>query len=303
MRICSLVPAATEVLFSLELGDQVVGVTHECDWPPEARERPVVTASLVQTGDLSSSEIDAAVSEAAASGRPLYAIDAEVWREVEADIVVAQELCEVCAVSRSGVDDAIALTKIDVGVIDYSPSTFEDVLDGIVSLGSWLGADAAAAELVAGMRARVDRVRGALLGIERAPRIFISEWIEPPYSAGHWVPDMVAIAGGVDVAGMSGEPSHRMRWLDVAELDPDVVVLAPCGFDLDRTLGEVVTLDLSAHLLGTAARRDSRVFAVDGNAYFSRPGPRLADGIELLAYLLHPDAYSDPGIPWSRVRL
>ena len=149
MRICSLVPAATEILFALGLGDQVVGVTHECDWPPEARERPVVTASLVQTGDLSSSEIDAAVSEAAASGRPLYAIDAEVWREVEADIVVAQELCEVCAVSRSGVDDAIALTKIDVGVIDYSPSTFDDVLDGIVSLGSWLGADAAAAELVA----------------------------------------------------------------------------------------------------------------------------------------------------------
>ena len=112
---------------------------------------------------------------------------------------------------------------------------------------------------------------------------------------------MVAIAGGVDVAGTSGEPSHRMRWLDVAGLDPDVVVLAPCGFDLDRTLGEVVTLDLSAHLLGTVARRDSRVFAVDGNAYFSRPGPRLADGIELLAYLLHPEAYSDPGIPWSRV--
>ena len=136
MRICSLVPAATEILFALGLGEQVVGVTHECDWPSEVRERPVVTASLLQTGDLSSSAIDAAVSEAAASGRPLYAIDADVWREIEADIVVAQELCEVCAVSRSGVDEAVALTKIDVGVIDYSPSTFEDVLDGIVSLGS-----------------------------------------------------------------------------------------------------------------------------------------------------------------------
>ncbi len=296
-------PGATEILFAIGLGDQVVGVTHECDWPPEAQGLPKVTASLLQGGDLTSAEIDRAVSEAAADGKMLYAVDADVWAEIEADIVVAQELCEVCAVSRKAVDEAAAATKLDVGVLDYSPSTLEDVFESIVTLGSWLGADAAAAELVAGMRARVERVQGALAGIETTPRVFVSEWIEPPYAAGHWVPDMVSLAGGTEVAGMSGEPSHRMRWPDVAELDPEVVVLAPCGFDLDRTLEEVVTLDVSAHLLGTRARRESRVFAVDANGYFSRPGPRLVDGVELLAYLLHPDCYSDPGIPWSRVRM
>jgi iron complex transport system substrate-binding protein len=303
VRICSLVPGATEVLFAIGLGDQVVGVTHECDWPPEAADRPKVTASLLQSGDLTSAEIDRAVSEAASDGKPLYAIDADVWAEVEADLVVAQELCEVCAVSRSAVDEVVEATRLDVGVLDYSPSTLEDVIEATTSLGSWLGADVAAAELVAGVRARLERVKAALAGIEATPRVFVSEWIEPPYAAGHWVPDMVSLAGGMEIAGMSGEPSHRMRWPDVAELEPDVVVLAPCGFDLDRTLDEVVTLDLSAHLLGTPARRESRVFAVDANGYFSRPGPRLVEGVELLAYLLHPDRYSDPGIPWSRIRM
>jgi iron complex transport system substrate-binding protein len=303
VRICSLVPGATEILFALGLGDQVVGVTHECDWPPEAAELPKVTASLLQGGDLTSPEIDKAVAEAASDGKALYAIDADVWAQIEADIVVAQELCEVCAVSRSALDEAVETTKLDVGVLDFSPSTLEDVFESIETLGSWLGAEGAAAELLAGMRSRIERVRAALAGIESIPRIFVSEWIEPPYAAGHWVPDMVSLAGGSEIAGMSGEPSHRMRWSDVAELDPDVVVLAPCGFDLDRTLEEVVTLDVSAHLLGTPARRDSRVFAVDANGYFSRPGPRLVEGVELLAFLLHSDRYSDPGIPWSRVRM
>jgi iron complex transport system substrate-binding protein len=303
VRICSLVPGATEVLFAVGLGDQVVGVTHECDWPLEARERPQVTASLLQGGDLTSAEIDRAVAEAASDGKALYAVDADVWNEIEPEIVVTQELCDVCAVSRDTLDGVTEATRLDVGVLDYSPTTLEDVFEEIVKLGSWLGADGAAAELVAGMRARVERVKAALAGIESIPKVFVSEWIEPPYAAGHWVPDMVSLAGGTEVAGMSGEPSHRMRWPDVVELEPDVVLLAPCGFDLDRTLEEIVTLDISAHLLGTPARRDSRVFAVDANGYFSRPGPRLVDGIELLAYLLHPDRYTDPGIPWSRVRL
>jgi iron complex transport system substrate-binding protein len=173
----------------------------------------------------------------------------------------------------------------------------------VIGLGVRLDAEGAADELAHGMRARLERVSSALADVETSPRVFVSEWLEPPYAAGHWVPDMVALAGGTEVAGLSGEPSHRMRWSDVAALEPDVVILAPCGFDLDRTLSEVVTLDLSAHLLGTPARRDSKVFAVDANAYFSRPGPRIVDGVELLAYLIHPEAYSDPGLPWSRVRL
>jgi iron complex transport system substrate-binding protein len=297
VRICSLVPGATEILFALGVGDQVVGVTHECDWPPEAASRPPVTASLVETGDLTSAEIDRAVAVAAAEAKPLYAIDEETWAQVQADVVVAQELCDVCAVS------AETARALDVEVIDFSPTTLDHVLASIIGLGVRFGAEAAADELTGGMRSRLDRVRAALAEVETYPRVFVSEWLEPPYAAGHWVPDMVEIARGTEVAGMSGEPSYRMRWSDVAALEPDVVLLAPCGFDLDRTLSEVVTLDLSANLLGTAARQESRVFAVDANANFSRPGPRLVDGVELLAYLLHPEAFSDPGIPWSRVRL
>ncbi len=296
-------PAATEVLFALGLGDQVVGVTHECDWPPEARDRPRVTASLVETGELTSAEVDRAVAGAAAEGKPLYAVDAEVWSEVEADVVVAQDLCEVCAVSTDQLDEITSARSLEVEVVDFSPSTLDHVLACIVGLGMRLGAEAAADDVTGGMRSRFDRVRAALAETESSPRVFVSEWLDPPFAAGHWVPDMVSLAGGTEVAGIAGEPSHRMRWNDVALLEPDVVVLAPCGFDLDRTLSELVTLDLSAGLLGTPARQESRVFVVDANAHFSRPGPRLADGVELLAYLLHPDAYSDPGMPWSRVRL
>ena len=303
MRICSLVPAATEVLFALGLGDRVVGVTHECDWPPEAASRPAVTAALVQTGDLASAEIDRAVAESAANGRPLYAIEEHAWAEVGADVVVMQELCEVCAVSTDQVQGVLSSRPLEVEVLDFSPSSLEEILETIAALGVRLGAEGEAEELVAGVRSRLDRVSAALAGVETSPRVFVTEWLEPPYSAGHWVPDMVAAARGTDVAGMSGEPSHRMRWPDVARLEPDVVVLAPCGFDLDRTLAEVVPLELSAHLLGTPARQESRVFAVDANAAFSRPGPRVADGVEVLAHLFHPEHFPDPGAPWSRIRL
>jgi iron complex transport system substrate-binding protein len=291
------------VLFALGLGDSVVGVTHECDWPPEATTRPRMTASLVQTGDLGSAEIDRAVTEEAGNGRPLYAIEDEVWADIEADVVVTQELCEVCAVPAGDVAEAVRARRLDVEVLDFSPSTLDGILSAVTGLGLRLGAEAAADDVTAGMRARFERIRGALAGVECSPRVFVTEWLEPPYSAGHWVPDVVALAGGTDVAGMSGEPSHRMRWTDVAALEPDAVVLAPCGFDLDRVLAEIVPLDLSAHLLGTPARQESRVFAVDANATFSRPGPRVVDGAEVLAHLLHPDAYPDPGVPWSRVRL
>lgn len=303
MRICSLVPAATEVLFALGLGDQVVGVTHECDWPPEAAAKPVVTASLIQTGDLSSAEIDRVVAETASDGRPLYAIEEERWAEVNADVVVMQELCDVCAVSTDQVEGVLRARPLDVEVLDFSPSTIEGIGETVGALGARLGVEGEAEDLTAGMRSRLDRVASALARVEAFPRVFVTEWLEPPYSAGHWVPDMVAAAGGLDVAGMSGEPSHRMRWPDVVALEPDVVVLAPCGFDLDRTLSEVVPLDLSAHLLGTPARQESRVFAVDANAMFSRPSPRVVDGVEVLAHLLHPGEYPDPGAPWSRIRL
>jgi iron complex transport system substrate-binding protein len=303
VRICSLVPGATETLFALGLGDHVVGVTHECDWPPEAAERPAVTASLLDSAELTSAEIDRAVVDAARGGSPLYAVDAETWDQIDADVVVAQELCEVCAVSTDALGEIVAARDAEVEVVPFSPSNLNEILASIVGLGVRFDAEAAADEVTGGMRRRVERVRAALAEVETSPRVFVCEWLEPPFAAGHWVPDMVSLAGGTEVAGMSGEPSHRMRWTDVAALEPDVVVLAPCGFDLDRTLSELVTLDLSANLLGTPARQESRVFTVDANAHFSRPGPRVVDGVDLLAYLVHPEAYTDPGTPWSRVRL
>jgi iron complex transport system substrate-binding protein len=303
VRICSLVPAATEIVFALGLGDRVVGVTHECDWPPEATSRPAVTASLIESDRLTSLEIDRAVSEAAGNGKPLYAIDEERWRELEADVVLVQELCEVCAVSRDEVDGLVSARPIDAEVIDVSPTTLDGVLATITALGVRLGAEGAADELTGGMRARLDRVRAALADVDTIPRVFVCEWLDPPFSAGHWVPDMVGVAGGTDVASAPSEPSRRLAWDEVAALDPEVVVLAPCGFDLDRTITEIDIDTLRGPLLETAARREGKVFAVDASAYFSRPGPRLVDGVELLAHLLHPEAYSDPGLPWARVRV
>jgi iron complex transport system substrate-binding protein len=303
LRICSLVPAATEVLFALGLGDSVVAVSHECDFPAEAASRPVVTASLVETGMLASAAVDAAVRAAAENGRPLYAIDAERWAEVAPDIVVTQELCSVCAVSSDEVGAVVEASGLDVETVPYSPGTLDGISTGIVRLGERFDAEGEAEELTTGMRSRLERVAAALAAVETAPRVFVAEWLEPPYSAGHWVPDMVAAAGGIDVAGLSGERSYRLQWSDVARLRPDVVVLAPCGFDLDRTLAQTAPLELAGHLLGTPAREESRVFAVDADACFSRPGPRVVDGVELLAYLLHPGAYRDPGAAWSRVRV
>jgi iron complex transport system substrate-binding protein len=303
VRICSLVPAATEIAFALGLGDRVVGVTHECDWPPEAATRPPVTASLVDSESLSSIEIDQAVSRSAANGRPLYAIDEEAWREVDADVVLVQELCDVCAVSRDEVHGLVRARQLDVELIDVSPTDLAGVLATITALGVRLGAEGAADELTGGMRTRLRRVEAALAESDSTPRVFVCEWLDPPFAAGHWVPDMVAVAGGEDVATQPGEPSRRLSWSDVAALDPDVIVLAPCGFDLDRTLAETDPGALRRELGETPARREGKVFAVDANAYFSRPGPRLVDGVELLAHLLHPEAYSDPGLPWARLRV
>jgi iron complex transport system substrate-binding protein len=303
VRICSLVPGATEIAFALGLGDQVVGVTHECDWPPEATARPAVTASLVETDELSSVEIDRAVRSAVGNGRPLYAIDEETWREIDADVVLVQELCDVCAVSRDEVHGLVTARSLDVEVVDVSPATLSGVLATITALGVRLGAQAAADELTGGMRARLRRVEAALAETDAVPRVFVCEWLDPPFAAGHWVPDMVAVAGGRDVASNSGEPSRRLTWPEVAALDPEVVLLAPCGFDLDRTLAETDPDSLRRELGETTARREGKVFAVDANAYFSRPGPRLVDGVDLLAHVLHPEAYSDPGLPWARVRV
>jgi iron complex transport system substrate-binding protein len=285
VRICSLVPAATEVLFELGLGEQVAGVTHECDWPPEAASRPAVTASLVDTRLLDSAGIDRAVAERARRGAPLYAIDAQRWEAIDADLVVAQEVCDVCAVSAGMV------RALDVEVVDYSPVTLEGIVDAVLTLGERLGATDSAAAVATRMRGRLDAVRKAVGGATARPRVFVAEWLDPPYAAGHWVPEMVWIAGGEEIAGRPGERSFRTSWPEVLQEDPELVVLAPCGYDLERTLAEASGVDLG----GCAA------VAVDANAHFSRPAPRVVEGVELLAHLLHPELTPNPGAVAYRI--
>jgi iron complex transport system substrate-binding protein len=279
VRICSLVPAATEVLYALGLGESVVGVTHECDWPPEAAALPAVTASIVDSETLGSKEIDRLVTDASRAGRPLYAVDEERWNDVRADVVVAQQLCDVCAVSSAQV------RKLDVEVLDYSPTTLAGIGRAVVELGGALGAGEAAAEVVRAMDERIGGVRPS----PRRPRVFVAEWLDPPFAAGHWVPEMVERAGGAEVLGRAGEPSFRTTWSDVAARLPELVVLAPCGFDRERTLAEAAAV---------GGLPKCPAVAVDANAYFSRPGPRVAEGVELLATLLATLAAGDlePGL-------
>jgi len=268
VRICSLVPAATEVLFSLGLGDSVVGVTRECDWPPEAATRPAVTASVLDSSTLRSGEIDRLVSEAAARGRPLYAVDADRWHEIRADVIVAQDVCEVCAVAAGDVQ------ALGVPVVDYSPTTLEGIEGAILRLGDRFGAAEAAQEVVGEMS---DRIGRATTTSDEPARVFVAEWLDPPFASGHWVPEMVERAGGRDVLGRAGRPSFRTSWPEVAARAPQLVVLAPCGFDRQRALAEAEALE---------GLPDCPAVAVDANAYLSRPGPRVAEGVEVLAELI-----------------
>jgi iron complex transport system substrate-binding protein len=287
VRIASLVPSSTEMLFALGLGDAVVGVTHECDYPPEARELPVLTRSIIPEG-LLPAEIDRAVAERAERGESLYELDSFALEELEPDLIVTQAVCEVCAVSF---DDVRAIAQELPGqprVLSLDPSTLGEVLDGARALGDATGAAAAAAELLRDAAGRIDRVRRAVAGAER-PRVAALEWLDPPWVGGHWVPQMIELAGGQDLHGLPGERSERTSWEALRAGRPELVVTMPCGYDTQRAYAEAVA---SADALASLDAR--RVVAVDASAYFSRPGPRLVDGVELLAHLLHPDRVGAP---------
>ncbi|MCW2867467.1 MAG: periplasmic binding protein [Marmoricola sp.] len=280
-RIVSLLPSATEILFAIGAGDQVVGVTFECDHPTEARERRIVSTSALPEG-LSSADIDAFVAAAVRAGEDLYHLDAGALADIDADLVVTQDLCAVCAVDVSVVDDALEHLGCTAEVITTDPHTLEEVLDTIVVLGEATGHREEADALVASLRARLDAVAARVAARSTpAPRVLLLEWTDPPYAPGHWVPEMVTLAGGVPVLGRAGAKSVRVTWEDARAGDPEVVVCAPCGFDLDGSAALARDLvaggELPAHL---------PVWAVDANASFARPGPRLVDGIEALERLV-----------------
>ena len=278
MRIVSLLPSSTEILFGIGAGADVVGVTFECDYPAEARDRRIVSTSSMPEG-MGPREIDGFVAAALSRGEDLYRLSADALRELNPDVLVTQDLCAVCAVDVSVVEDALKYLGCRADVVTMDPHNLSEVFDSVLVLGSQTNRVEAARELVASMNSRVEAVRLAVAASAH-PRVLVLEWTDPPFAPGHWIPEMVEIAGGVPVLGTAGEKSYRVTWEQVEAAEPDVVVCAPCGFDLEGSVS------LSERV------RDRfpgiPVWAVDANASFARPGPRLVDGIEALAGILNP---------------
>jgi iron complex transport system substrate-binding protein len=289
MRIVSLVPHATELLYALGLGDSVVGVTHECDYPPATAEVPRITRDVLPAG-LSAAEIDAAVRERTEKGEAIYLLDEDKLAELEPDLIVTQELCPVCAVSYEEVRDVAEKLDPCPTVIALDPKTFGETMGDIRTLAQATDARDAALDLVARQRSRVDRVRLALKGARRR-RVIAIEWFDPVFIAGHWTPQMIDMAGGTDLLGFAGEHSEQLEWELLEAAKPEVVVCIPCGYDGPRALAEAEQFGDRLRALGAA-----EVVALDAAAYFSRPGPRLVDGLETLAHALHPDRVTEaPG--------
>jgi iron complex transport system substrate-binding protein len=282
MRIVSLVPSATEMLFALGLGPDVVAVTHECDYPPAARDLPRVTRDVLP-GGLSSAQIDAAVKERTLVGESIYELDADALGRLEPDLIVTQALCSVCAVSLDEVRAIAAEIPTRPRVISLDPHTVGEVLGDARTLAQATDSKDAAVELVRDAAARIDRIRVAVKNARR-PRVVALEWLDPPFAAGHWTPQLIEFAGGEDVLGFPGEASEERSWEEVAASEPDIVIVMPCGYDADIAYREAEMHRDELATLGAGA-----VVAVDASAYFSRPGPRIVDGLELLASILHPE--------------
>ena len=289
MRIASLVPSATELLFALGLGRSVVAVTHECDHPGEVAKLPRLTRSMIPAG-LEPADIDAAVRERVGAGESLYALDSDRLAELDVDLIVTQQVCEVCAVSSDDVRAIASRLPTRPRVLSLDPSTLGEVLDDAVTLGEAAGAGAAGERLRRELEARIDAVREAGDGGPERPRVAALEWLDPPYCGGHWVPEMIAAAGGADALGTApGERSRQIGWDEVEQARADVVIVMPCGLYAGEAEAEA-----KRHRRRLAALGARSIHAVDAASSFSRPGPRLADGVELLGHLLHPDRVPAP---------
>jgi iron complex transport system substrate-binding protein len=288
MRIVSLLPSATDMIADLGLMDSLVGVSEDCNWPPQVASKPVVARSRVDLSDLTSAQIDEIVMASTSESHSLYVVDAQLMRELQPDLVITQDLCEVCAVSSGDLSTAC---PIGVEVFSMNPRSFEDVLESVIALAERLGVRERGAEVVQIMRDKVHEVTKAVAGRGR-PRVFVAEWTDPPYGSGHWLPEMVEAAGGANVLSRPGEYSFATTWETVLAEEPELIVLAACGFSLQQSLGRMHNLRLPV-----------RTVVVDGDAHFSRAAPRIADGIRQLAHLIHPDAVADPGLPHAELPL
>ena len=283
MRVVSLLPSATEIVAELGLVTVLVGRSEECDWPPEVRALPVVSKALLDTSALEGRAIDDAVRAAVADGRSLYAVDEKLLDALAPDLVLTQDLCAVCAVSSG------ELCELGVQTLSLDPRSLGEVAASCVVVATALGARGRGEALAARMHRELDEVRAAVRGLPR-PRVFVAEWLDPPYAPGHWLPEMVETARGECVLGRTAEHSYATTWDEVRALDPEFVVLAPCGYDAGRAANEPLP------------ELPGRIVAVDANAYYSRPAPRLTLGVRQLAHLFHPDAVPDPGLPQRWIR-
>lgn len=293
MRICSLLPSATEIIFALGEGDSLVGVTHECDYPREATQIPKVTRSNIPDG-LSSQQIDSSVSHALEEAGTLYELDLPLLEDLRPDLILTQRLCDVCAVSYDRVQEAVKSLKSDPLVLNLEPHSLNEILETILVVGKAIGRPAASNALVQSLQGRITAVRDKTKTLSHRPRVFCMEWISPPYCAGHWMKELVEIAGGRDDLACLHQPSRRIDWSKVVAYGPEVMVLTCCGFNLQRCQAEAARLAECEGIYDLPAVKAGRVYATDGSAYFSRPGPRIVESLEILAHLIHPKLFAPP---------
>ncbi|MFQ5796669.1 MAG: cobalamin-binding protein [Candidatus Bipolaricaulia bacterium] len=302
MRIVTLLPSATEIVYVLGLGEALAGVSHDCDYPEDVRSKPVLSQSAVPL-DVPSKGMDEAVKGRIHSGLSVYHIDADLLNRLKPDLILTQELCEVCAPSYSEVLEAAKVLDAAPKIVSLEPTCLADILENIRLVGELTGRQAQAEALITELQTRIDKVAKLAGEAESRPRVFCMEWLEPAYCAGHWVPEMVRMAGGEDGLGKPGEPSYEIAWDEVLRYAPEVIVLMPCGFHPDRALGEIDTVLGYEGWAKLPAVRNGQVFIVDGSSYFNRPGPRIVTGLEILAQIIHPEIFSDLVPPGSLLPL
>jgi iron complex transport system substrate-binding protein len=302
-QIVSFLPSATEMACALGLCEQLVGITHECDYPAEIKGKPVVVRKALPIKEMSQREIDEAVSERMRDGRSLYEVDEKLLQELAPDIILTQDLCQVCAPSGNEVSHALSLLPKQPRILWLTPNSLEQIFANLSELGEATGRIKEAEEWVAAAHAKLERITAVTRNLPDRPRVFCMEWLDPVYCSGHWVPEMVRTAGGVDALAREGSDSVRIPWDKVLEWKPEILIITPCGFNLEQTVEQSQQLCTYPGWSSLPAVLNHLVYAVDANSYFARPGPRVVNGTELLAHLIHPDLFSWNGSKKAYQRL
>jgi iron complex transport system substrate-binding protein len=294
-RIVSFLPSATEVLYQIGAGDQIFGVTHECKFPESAKRKPKVINSSFDPAKMNSKEIDNKIVELMQSGRDIYVIDDRILKEAKPDLIVAQGVCEVCSPFTKEIKRAISILDYKPDVLILDPHNLDDILISIMDVAERVGRIKEGRKLIVSLQNRIDSIR--IRPKENKPKVLCIEWIDPFFTAGHWIPQMVEIAGGINGLGSYGKPSYRIDMEEIIKFDPDKIILMPCGFDIDRTLIEFEQAKISNKWKSLQAVQNNEIFAVDAGAYFSKPSPRTITGLEILAKIIHPDKFLDIIVP------